>query len=195
MSDSRGSDQPDDALEALHAHNARVGARRRRADGRRRIVRIVAWFAVATALALIGFGIALRAGAFDDDSATAPARSLALRTTTGLPPVTTAPATVPVVPTTTAAVTTTGAAVPVVFVVTAARGDSWMEVRSATSTGRVLYSGILRQGTSDRETGRTLWVRFGSVGNVDLSLNGEPVHTASSGTVETLVTPEGLRPS
>ena len=59
----------------------------------------------------------------------------------------------------------------------------------------MLYSGILRQGASDRETGRTLWVRFGSLGNLDLTLNGKPVHTTSSGTVDAVVTPSGLRPS
>jgi hypothetical protein len=189
MTDARGSDQPDDPLDALHAHNARVRAARGRAVARRRVLRVLAWGALLAALALIGLGIALRAGAFDDDPVTSRAASLPPPTTASSPTTTTTAA----APTT--AVAAPPPASPVTFVVRATRGDSWMEVRVGTSTGRVLYSGILHSGTSDRETGRTLWVRFGSVGNVDLTLNGKPVQTASSGTVETLVTPDGLRPS
>jgi len=193
MTDARGSDQPDDPLDALRAHNARARADRGRANDRRRIVRIVAWGALLAGLALIGLGVAMRVGAFDDDAATTQAAPPP-PTTTATTPTTTAAVTPPAT-TTAPATTTTAAAAPVTFVVRASRGDSWMEIRVGTSTGRVLYSGILRSGTSDRETGKTLWVRFGSVGNVDLTLNGKPVHTDSSGTVETLVTPDGLAPS
>lgn len=189
MTDSRGSDQPDDPLDALRAHNADVRSGRRRAGGRRRVIRAVAWVALLAALALIGLGIALRAGAFGHDAPTAPSTSQALRPTT-TPLTTTAAAATTAATTTTA--TSTQAVVPVTFVVRAARGDSWMEVRTGSSTGRVLYSGILRQGASDRETGRALWVRFGSVGNLDLTLNGRPVHTTSSGTVDAVVTPDGM---
>ena len=194
MTDSRGSDQPDDPLDALRAHNARVQAGRGRAGGRRRIVRAAAWVVLLAALALIGLGIALRAGAFGHDAVSAPSTSKALRPTT-TPLTTTAAAPTTTAPTTTTAATGTQAAVPVTFVVRATLGDSWMEVRVGTSTGRVLYSGILRQGAADRETGRVLWVRFGSVGNLDLTLNGKPVHTTSSGTVDAVVTAGGLRPS
>jgi hypothetical protein len=196
MTDSRGSDQPDDPLDALHAHNARVRAGRKRAAGQRRVVRAVAWVVLLAALALIGLGIALRVGAFDHSAASPPvtSRSIPVATTPlTTAPLTTAPAAPPT--TTTAPTTSTQAAVPVTFVVHATRGDSWMEVRVGTGTGRVLYSGILRQGLSDRETGRVLWVRFGSVGNLDLTLNGKPVHTTSSGTVDAVVTHDGLHPS
>ncbi len=105
---------------------------RRRAGGRRRVIRAVAWVALLAALALIGLGIALRAGAFGHDAPTAPSTSQALRPTT-TPLTTTAAAATTAATTTTA--TSTQAVVPVTFVVQAARGDSWMEVRIGTQHG------------------------------------------------------------
>ncbi len=80
----------------------------------------------------------------------------------------------------------------VTLTVEAVRGDSWVELRVGSSSGRILYSGILARGESMSGKGSRLWARFGSVGNLDLRLNGKPVRTAHSGTVNALVTPSGL---
>lgn len=74
---------------------------------------------------------------------------------------------------------------------TAARNDSWVEVRAGSATGRVLFDGVVRQGTSISVRGRSLWARFGAIGNFDVSIDGRTVHPALNGTVDTVITGSG----
>ena len=78
----------------------------------------------------------------------------------------------------------------------AARNDSWVQIRAGSSTGRVLFDGIVPAGQSIRAVGRNrLWARFGSLGNFDLTINGRVVHPAFSGTVDTVITASAIRPA
>jgi cytoskeletal protein RodZ len=79
--------------------------------------------------------------------------------------------------------TTTAAPAKTTLVVTAARGDSWMEVRRASSKGKVLFSGILAQGDAQTFSARRLWLRLGAAGNVDLAVDGK-AYPLPSGTPE-----------
>ena len=78
---------------------------------------------------------------------------------------------------------------------TAVRSDSWVEIRAGSSTGRVLFDGVVPEGKSIRVAGRRLWARFGSLGNFDLTINGRPVHPALNGTVDTVITAAAIRPA
>jgi hypothetical protein len=77
---------------------------------------------------------------------------------------------------------------------TAARSNSWVQIRADNSRGRVLFEGIVTEGRSIRAVGPArLWARFGSLGNFDLAINGRAVHPAFNGTVDTVITPSAIR--
>jgi cytoskeleton protein RodZ len=61
------------------------------------------------------------------------------------------------------------------LVVRASAGSSWMEVRSATSSGRLLYSGTLEQGQRKSFDGRSLQIALAKPQNVVVRLNGNKV--------------------
>jgi cytoskeleton protein RodZ len=61
------------------------------------------------------------------------------------------------------------------LVVRASDGSSWMEVRSATSSGKLLYSGTLEQGQRKSFDGRSLQVALAKPQNVVVRLNGNKV--------------------
>lgn len=112
-------------------------------------------------------------------------------------PATTAPPspTQPVsTPETTATTPAPGRRPEVRLVVNAARGDSWLMVRSLSASGRLLYEGVLTQGSVRRFAGRKLWVRIGASSNLDARLNGQPLRLLA-GTFTALVTPSGLGPA
>lgn len=77
---------------------------------------------------------------------------------------------------------------------TATRGDSWLEVRSGSSAGTVLFSGTLARGTTRTFRAGRLWVRFGGASNLDARLNGRPLGLRF-GTYDTFVTTKGLAPA
>lgn len=60
----------------------------------------------------------------------------------------------------------------VTLVVRAVSGSSWMEVRSGTVSGRLLYSGTLQRGRHKRFQGRQLQLTLASPENVSVRLNG-----------------------
>jgi hypothetical protein len=72
-------------------------------------------------------------------------------------------------------------------------GTTWVEVRSTSSTGRVLYSGLLSPGTrkSFRAAWR-LWVRFGGAANLGVILNGRPLRVPT-GTYDAFFDAHGFR--
>lgn len=76
---------------------------------------------------------------------------------------------------------------------TAARSDSWVEVRKGSSTGRVLFAGVVSEGKSIHVVGRRLWARFGALGNFDLTIDGRRVHPTFNGTVDTFITATAIR--
>jgi hypothetical protein len=61
------------------------------------------------------------------------------------------------------------------LVVLAVAGDSWMEVRSGSGAGRLLYSGTLQQGQRKPFEGQRLQVAVAKPGNVSVRLNGNRV--------------------
>ena len=190
MPESTHKDQRDSAIEALFAHNARV--REQRPEPR-------SWLVLAPISFLLlvgGAAVALAAGAFSwtDDP---PTTTHAARARTPAPPPAIGTAASSDTATVTAATTTASvsrhAAGRLRLSLHAVRGDSWVLVRAQDSAGRVLYTGIIRRGSTVNVSGTRLWVRFGSVGNLDLTLNGKPVRPAHSGTVDAVVTPSGLQ--
>ena len=59
--------------------------------------------------------------------------------------------------------------------ITAARADSWFEVRSVSSTGPILYTGILPRGETRSFKLSPLWVRFGAASSIDARIAGRLV--------------------
>ena len=74
-----------------------------------------------------------------------------------------------------------------------ATADTWVEVRSGSAGGNVLYSGILAQGSVKRFRDKKVWVRFGAAANLTARLNGRPLQLPP-GTYDALVRARGLRP-
>jgi hypothetical protein len=71
--------------------------------------------------------------------------------------------------------------------------DAWVEIRSGSADGDVLYSGILPQGSAKRFRSTRLWASFGAASNLTARLNGKPLHLPP-GTYSALVGARGLRP-
>jgi hypothetical protein len=61
------------------------------------------------------------------------------------------------------------------LVVRATQGSSWMEVRAASSSGKLLYSGTLEQGQRKSFDGRSLQLALAEPQNVVVRLNGNRV--------------------
>ena len=81
------------------------------------------------------------------------------------------------------------------LVVSAKRGDSWLEVHRGSPIGELEYEGTLLRGRSERFEGRKLWVSVGALENVDIKLNGRRAALPrSAGAVDLAVTPKGLKP-
>ncbi len=73
-----------------------------------------------------------------------------------------------------------------VFVVSAARGDCWVQARAGSGTGRVLFEGVLARGRSVRLEATRVWLRLGAAANVDMVVDGRP-RALPPGTVDVLV--------
>jgi Domain of unknown function (DUF4115) len=86
---------------------------------------------------------------------------------------------------------------PVRLVLTAARGNSWVEARADSASGPLVFAGTLAHGRTLRLSGRRLWIRLGAATNVVYTLNGRPADTDLDlqGTVDVIVTPEGIQPA
>ena len=81
------------------------------------------------------------------------------------------------------------------LVVTAARGDCWLEIHASSAQGDVLYEGVLTRGDARTFTGKKLWVRLGAAENLDVTLNGRRVDNLPQGTADVLVTSRGIQPA
>src|SRR5207244_118143 len=80
------------------------------------------------------------------------------------------------------------------LVLTAARGECWIVVRTRSQSGRLLYASLLGQGRTLAFAQPRLWVRLGAPGNIDVRVNGRRVHRFQGGApTNVLVTTAGLR--
>ncbi len=75
---------------------------------------------------------------------------------------------------------------------TAARGDCWVELHRGSSSGTVLYEGVLAKGKTLKFPARRLWIRFGAGENVDLRLGDELLRDVPQGAADAVVTPRGI---
>jgi Domain of unknown function (DUF4115) len=71
--------------------------------------------------------------------------------------------------------------------------DTWVEIRSGSANGDVLYSGILPQGSAKRFRSTQLWASFGAASNLTARLNGKSLDLPP-GTYSALVRARGLQP-
>jgi hypothetical protein len=76
--------------------------------------------------------------------------------------------------------------------VTAATGDSWLEVRVGSATGSVLYSDLLTVGQTLHFRRRALWIRAGAPLHLAVTLNGKPAKDFPLTTADALVTANGV---
>jgi hypothetical protein len=74
-----------------------------------------------------------------------------------------------------------------------ATADTWIEIRSGSADGDVLYSGILPQGSTEGFRSTQLWTSFGAASNLRARLNGKPLQLPP-GTYSALVDADGLQP-
>ena len=78
------------------------------------------------------------------------------------------------------------------LVLTAARGDCWLQVRAGSAAGELLFVGILEQAATRRFSGDRLWLELGAPANLDATVNGERLQFPDDEPTTALVTPEGL---
>jgi cytoskeleton protein RodZ len=81
------------------------------------------------------------------------------------------------------------------LVLTADRGGSWVEAHSDSAAGPVLFQGTLQPGRELRLAARRIWLRLGAASNLSFALNGRSTPAELFGTVDVLVTPQGIRPA
>ncbi len=81
------------------------------------------------------------------------------------------------------------------LVLTAARGDCWVSVRSGGPEGDLLFSGTIAYGSTERFTGRRLLLEFGDAPaeNLNVKLNGKRVRSFPVDEPVVIVTPKGVR--
>jgi hypothetical protein len=85
---------------------------------------------------------------------------------------------------------------PTRIVVTGSRGESWVEARTGSATGKSLYAGVVAQGQTVRITAPVVWVTFGAAGNLDLRVNGRsPVPGTFRGTITAVIAHGRVRSS
>jgi hypothetical protein len=72
------------------------------------------------------------------------------------------------------------------IVIRAARGDCWVQTRVGSSTGKVIFEGVLRRGRSLTSHDPRVWARFGLSANVDVTVNGRR-RPIPSGTVDVVL--------
>jgi hypothetical protein len=75
--------------------------------------------------------------------------------------------------------------------VVATGGDSWLAVRAGSADGRVLYEGVMTEGSGINVKAQRLWVRFGGASNLTAELNGKPL-PLREGTYNAVISPTGL---
>jgi cytoskeletal protein RodZ len=80
------------------------------------------------------------------------------------------------------------------LVLTAVRGECWVQVRANGVNGRLLYEGTLEAGQTQRFVKhRRLWVELGAPANVNAKLNGRRVANFPTEPAVVVATPQGVR--
>lgn len=79
------------------------------------------------------------------------------------------------------------------LVLTAARGDCWVQVRAGSVSGRLLFEGTLEQGQAKRFTRKRLWLEVGAPSNLNVRLNGRRAQSFPQGPAIVVVTARGVR--
>jgi cytoskeleton protein RodZ len=78
------------------------------------------------------------------------------------------------------------------LVLTAARGNCWLEVHVRTPDGKLGFVGTLEEGARPLSlTAKRLWIRAGAPQNLDVELNGKP-RSFPDGPVTLVVTPSKI---
>jgi cytoskeleton protein RodZ len=80
------------------------------------------------------------------------------------------------------------------LVVTAKRGNCWLEVHSASATGRILFQGTLERGQKKLFNAHKLWITLDRPENLGTILNGRSRKLPSGGVKTLIVTRRGIRP-
>jgi cytoskeleton protein RodZ len=83
------------------------------------------------------------------------------------------------------------------LVLTATKGDCWLQVFNGSPTGKLRYEGTLRMGETPLAlSAPRLYLRTGAPGNLRAVVNGKAVHIPGGGQpVQLLVTPNGITPA
>ena len=79
------------------------------------------------------------------------------------------------------------------LIVTARRGNCWLEVHSGAATGHILFQGTLELGQRKLFTGRKLWITLDRPENLSTILNGHTRLLPRGGVKTLIVTPRGIR--
>jgi hypothetical protein len=79
------------------------------------------------------------------------------------------------------------------FAFRAGPGNTWLEVRDGSATGKVLYAHVLAAGDHVRVLGRKLWVTAGAPWNLAVKANGRSLAVPSRATGHLLITRSGVR--
>lgn len=78
--------------------------------------------------------------------------------------------------------------------ITAPRGESWLQIRSGSLDGPIVYEGILAQGETVSFDEKTLFMRAGAVSAIDIHQDGTLVSEGLEGTLDLeLSRKDGLR--
>ncbi len=80
------------------------------------------------------------------------------------------------------------------LVLTAARGNCWMQVRAGGVNGRLVWEGTVEEGQSQRFVKhRRLWVELGAPANLNAKLNGRRIANFPRQPAIVVVTAKGVR--
>jgi hypothetical protein len=80
------------------------------------------------------------------------------------------------------------------LIVTAKRGNCWLEVHSGSATGRILFQGTMELGQRKLFNGRKLWITLDRPENLGTVLNGHSRRLPGGGVKTLIVTSRGIRP-
>jgi cytoskeletal protein RodZ len=80
------------------------------------------------------------------------------------------------------------------LIVTAKRGNCWLEVHSGSATGRIIFQGTLERGQRKLFSGQTLWITLDRPENLGTVLNGHSRILPGGGVKTLIVTSRGIRP-
>jgi hypothetical protein len=80
------------------------------------------------------------------------------------------------------------------LIVTAKRGNCWLEVHSGSATGRILFQGTLERTQKKLFSGRKLWITLDRPENLSTILNGHTRLLPGGGVKTLIVTSRGIRP-